>query len=222
MLEDLLVATADGFLHLIHWDGMTNGRKAINLCTVPFSVDLQSSRGSLLGFEDVYIRDMEYCATLDGFAVVFNDGRVGFITPMSSRFTAEQLHGVWAQDVVDGTCVAVNNKYRLMAFGCANGSVQVYTIDTTTGAMQFSHKLELTPKQYPDIWNKTGPVKLVRWSPDSCVVMVTWECGGLSLWSVFGAQLICTLGGDFAYQSDGAKKDPLKISSMVNMNVKML
>ncbi|XP_017925850.1 RAB6A-GEF complex partner protein 1 isoform X3 [Manacus vitellinus] len=214
MLEDLLVATADGFLHLVHWDGMTNGRKAINLCTVPFSVDLQSSRaGSFLGFEDVYIRDMEYCATLDGFAVVFNDGRVGFITPMSSRFTAE-LHGVWAQDVVDGTCVAVNNKYRLMAFGCANGSVQVYTIDTTTGAMQLSHKLELTPKQYPDIWNKTGPVKLIRWSPDSCVVMVTWECGGLSLWSVFGAQLICTLGGDFAYQSDGAKKDPLKISSM--------
>ncbi|XP_069633341.1 guanine nucleotide exchange factor subunit RIC1 isoform X4 [Haliaeetus albicilla] len=215
MLEDLLVATADGFLHLVHWDGMTNGRKAINLCTVPFSVDLQSSRaGSFLGFEDVYIRDMEYCATLDGFAVVFNDGRVGFITPMSSRFTAEQLHGVWAQDVIDGTCVAVNNKYRLMAFGCANGSVQVYTIDTTTGAMQFSHKLELTPKQYPDIWNKTGPVKLIKWSPDSCVVMVTWECGGLSLWSVFGAQLICTLGGDFAYQSDGAKKDPLKISSM--------
>ncbi|NXN08685.1 RIC1 protein, partial [Indicator maculatus] len=215
MLEDLLVATADGFLHLVHWDGMTNGRKAINLCTVPFSVDLQSSRaGSFLGFEDVYIRDMEYCATLDGFAVVFNDGRVGFITPMSSRFTAEQLHGIWAQDVIDGTCVAVNNKYRLMAFGCANGSVQVYTIDTTTGAMQFSHKLELTPKQYPDIWNKTGPVKLIRWSPDSCVVMVTWDCGGLSLWSVFGAQLICTLGGDFAYQSDGAKKDPLKISSM--------
>ncbi|XP_075382619.1 guanine nucleotide exchange factor subunit RIC1 isoform X3 [Mycteria americana] len=214
MLEDLLVATADGFLHLVHWDGMTNGRKAINLCTVPFSVDLQSSRaGSFLGFEDVYIRDMEYCATLDGFAVVFNDGRVGFIAPMSSRFTAE-LHGVWAQDVIDGTCVAVNNKYRLMAFGCANGSVQVYTIDTTTGAMQFSHKLELTPKQYPDIWNKTGPVKLIKWSPDSCVVMVTWECGGLSLWSVFGAQLICTLGGDFAYQSDGAKKDPLKISSM--------
>jgi len=31
----------------------------------------------------------------------------------------------------------------------SSGSVQVYTIDTTTGAMQFSHKLELTPKQYP-------------------------------------------------------------------------
>ncbi|XP_011374943.1 RAB6A-GEF complex partner protein 1 isoform X5 [Pteropus vampyrus] len=215
VLEDLLVATSDGLLHLIHWEGMTNGRKAINLCTVPFSVDLQSSRvGSFLGFADVHIRDMEYCATLDGFAVVFNDGKVGFITPVSSRFTAEQLHGVWPQDVVDGTCVAVNNKYRLMAFGCASGSVQVYTIDNTTGAMLLSHKLELTAKQYPDIWNKTGAVKLVRWSPDNSVVIVTWEYGGLSLWSVFGAQLICTLGGDFAYRSDGTKKDPLKINSM--------
>ncbi|XP_004408050.1 PREDICTED: RAB6A-GEF complex partner protein 1 isoform X2 [Odobenus rosmarus divergens] len=215
VLEDLLVATSDGLLHLIHWEGMTNGRKAINLCTVPFSVDLQSSRaGSFLGFTDVHIRDMEYCATLDGFAVVFNDGKIGFITPVSSRFTAEQLHGVWPQDVVDGTCVAVNNKYRLMAFGCASGSVQVYTIDNTTGAMLLSHKLELTAKQYPDIWNKTGAVKLVKWSPDNSVVIVTWENGGLSLWSVFGAQLICTLGGDFAYRSDGTKKDPLKISSM--------
>ncbi|XP_048662765.1 guanine nucleotide exchange factor subunit RIC1 isoform X4 [Marmota marmota marmota] len=215
VLEDLLVATSDGLLHLIHWEGMTNGRKAINLCTVPFSVDLQSSRvGSFLGFADVHIRDMEYCATLDGFAVVFNDGKVGFITPVSSRFTAEQLHGVWPQDVVDGTCVAVNNKYRLMAFGCASGSVQVYTIDNTTGAMLLSHKLELTAKQYPDIWNKTGAVKLIRWSPDNSVVIVTWEYGGLSLWSVFGAQLICTLGGDFAYRSDGTKKDPLKINSM--------
>lgn len=47
------------------------------------------SAGSFLGFADVHIRDMEYCVTLDGFAVVFNDGKVGFITPVSSRFTAE-------------------------------------------------------------------------------------------------------------------------------------
>lgn len=51
---------------------------------------------------------------------------------------------------------------------------------------------------FSDIYNKTGPVKLVCWSPDYSVVMVTWECGGLSLWSVFGAHLICTLGEDFA------------------------
>ncbi|XP_067886805.1 guanine nucleotide exchange factor subunit RIC1 isoform X2 [Heterodontus francisci] len=214
MQDDLVIATNDGILHLIHWDGLTNGRKAINLCSVPFSVDLQSSRGHSLDFESIHIQDMEYCATLDGFAVVFDDGRIGFITPVSSKLTAENLHGVWAQEVTDGTCVAVNNKYKLMAFGCANGSVSVYTLDTTTGAMQLSHKLELTPKHYPDIWNKTGAVKLVRWSPDCSVAMVTWDCGGLSLWSVFGAHLFCTLGGDFAHYSDGTKKEPMKIISM--------
>ncbi|XP_051959648.1 guanine nucleotide exchange factor subunit RIC1-like [Xyrauchen texanus] len=213
--EDLLVATADGYLHMLHWDGVSNGQRAINLCTIPFSLDLQSSRGGpCLDLEGVHIRDMEYCATLDGFAVVFDDGRLGFITPTANRLATDQLQGVWAADVSDGTCVAVNNKYRLMAFGCASGSVLVYMIDSSTGSMQLSHKLELTPKHYPDIWNKTGPVKMIRWSPDCSVAMVTWDCGGLSLWSVFGAHLICTLGEDFAYRSDGTKKDPLKIISM--------
>ncbi|XP_014883028.1 guanine nucleotide exchange factor subunit RIC1 isoform X2 [Poecilia latipinna] len=213
--EDLLVCTADGYLHVLHWDGLgSNGRKTICLTTIPFSLDLQSARGGpSLDLEGVYIRSMEYCLTLDGFAVVLSDGRLGFITPLSSSITAD-LQGVWAADVTDGTCVAVNNKYRLMTFGCASGSVLVYMIDTTTGSMQLSHKLELTPKHYPDIYNKTGAVKLICWSPDYSVVMVTWECGGLSLWSVFGAHLICTLGEDFAHHSDGTKKDPLKISSM--------
>uniref|UniRef100_A0A672LAQ6 Protein RIC1 homolog n=1 Tax=Sinocyclocheilus grahami TaxID=75366 RepID=A0A672LAQ6_SINGR len=213
--EDLLVATADGYLHMLHWDSVSNGRRAVNLCTIPFSLDLQSSRGGpCLDLDGVHIRDMEYCTTLDGFAVVFDDGRLGFITPTANRLATDQLQGVWAADVSDGTCVAVNNKYRLMAFGCASGSVLVYMIDSSTGSMQLSHKLELTPKHYPDIWNKTGPVKMIRWSPDCSVVMVTWDCGGLSLWSVFGAHLICTLGEDFAYRSDGTKKEPLKISSM--------
>uniref|UniRef100_A0A3Q2YDM8 Protein RIC1 homolog n=1 Tax=Hippocampus comes TaxID=109280 RepID=A0A3Q2YDM8_HIPCM len=198
--DELLVCTADGYLHVLHWDGLGgNGRKTICLTAVPFSLDLQSARGGpSLDLEGVHIRCVEYCETLDGFAVVLSDGRLGFITPLSSTITADQLQGVWAADVSDGTCVAVNNKYRLMAFGCASGSVLVYMIDTTTGSMQLSHKLELTPKHYPDIYNKTGPVKLICWSPDYSVAMVTWECGGLSLWSVFGAQLICTLGEDFA------------------------
>ncbi|GCC34300.1 hypothetical protein chiPu_0012773 [Chiloscyllium punctatum] len=153
MQDDLVIATNDGILHLIHWDGLTNGRKAINLCSVPFSVDLQSSRGPSLDFESVHIQDMEYGSTLDGFAVVFDDGRIGFVTPVSSKLTAENLHGVWAQEITDGTCVAVNNKYKLMAFGCAN---------------------------------------------------------------VFGAHLFCTLGGDFAHYSDGTKKEPMKISSMIH------
>lgn len=45
--EDLLVCTADGYLHMLHWDGVCNGRRAVNLSTIPFSLDLQSSRGQI-------------------------------------------------------------------------------------------------------------------------------------------------------------------------------
>lgn len=37
----------------------------------------------------VHIREMEYCMTLDGFAVVLDDGRLGFITPTANRFSTE-------------------------------------------------------------------------------------------------------------------------------------
>jgi len=32
---------------------------------------------------------MEYCVTLDGFAVVLSDGRLGFITPLTNTITAD-------------------------------------------------------------------------------------------------------------------------------------
>lgn len=45
--------------------------------------------GPSLDMEGVYIRCMEYCVTLDGFAVVLSDGRLGFITPLSNTITAD-------------------------------------------------------------------------------------------------------------------------------------
>lgn len=45
--------------------------------------------GPSLDLEGVHIRCMEYCVTLDGFAVVLSDGRLGFITPLSNTITAD-------------------------------------------------------------------------------------------------------------------------------------
>lgn len=39
--------------------------------------------------EGVYICCMEYCVTLDGFAVILSDGRLGFITPLSNTITVD-------------------------------------------------------------------------------------------------------------------------------------
>lgn len=45
--------------------------------------------GPSLDLEGAYIRCMEYCVTLDGFAVVLSDGRLGFITPLSNTIMAD-------------------------------------------------------------------------------------------------------------------------------------
>lgn len=45
--------------------------------------------GPSLELEGVYICSMEYCVTLDGFAVILSDGRLGFITPLSNSITAD-------------------------------------------------------------------------------------------------------------------------------------
>ena len=47
----------------------------------------------------------------------------------------------------------------------SSGSVLVYMIDTTTGSMQLSHKLELTPKHYPGITHM-----LTSLSSSHCVI----------------------------------------------------
>lgn len=47
-----------------------------------------------MDLDGVHIRDMEYCVTLDGFAVVFDDGRIGFITPTANRFSTDVRHTI--------------------------------------------------------------------------------------------------------------------------------
>lgn len=45
--------------------------------------------GPSLDLEGVHICCMEYCVTLDGFAAVLSDGRLGFITPLSNTITTD-------------------------------------------------------------------------------------------------------------------------------------
>jgi hypothetical protein len=36
---------------------------------------------------------------------------------------------------------------------------------------------------------------------------MTWETGGLAVFSVFGSCLMCTLGGDYGVTTEGARKE---------------
>ncbi|XP_072019324.1 guanine nucleotide exchange factor subunit RIC1-like [Amphiura filiformis] len=211
--DDILVATGNGILRRVSWDGSVKTQQELCIRTIPFSVDLQQSRESTIGDTSIYITQMEYSILLGGFAAVLSDGRAAFLTMESPRQEPRKVHAVWAPEVSNACCVAINHKYRLIVFGLTNGQGIVFTVDEITGALLVSHRLSLSSCDFPDGCQAAGPVTCLRWTPDGCALALGWHNGGLSMWSVFGALLMCTLGGDFGNYSDSGRL-PLQIKSM--------
>lgn len=88
----------------------------------------------------------------------------------------------------------------------------VYIIDDLTGGLELSHTIELSAKDFP---GSPGSVREMKWTPDGCAVILSWSKGGISLWSTFGAMLMCSLGWDYGLNVDLALKNPLDITCMV-------
>ncbi len=49
---------------------------------------------------------------------------------------------------------------------------------------------------YSDAGQQCGAVRHMKWTPDGCALALTWEKGGFSLWSVFGALILHSMGPD--------------------------
>ncbi|XP_071485057.1 guanine nucleotide exchange factor subunit RIC1-like [Diadema antillarum] len=210
--DEMLVATGQGLLRRITWEGIGRSHLDVSIRSVPFSLDLQQSRESLLEDPSIHFKQLEYSVLLGGFAVVLSDGRAAFLTSETTKFSPKGVHAVWAPDVSNATCVAVNHKYRLIVFGLANGQGIVFAVDEITGAMLVSHRLTLSTSDFPDGCQAAGAVTCLRWTPEGSAVIMSWKKGGFSLWSTFGALLVCTLGGDFC--PDPSRSSLLQIQSM--------
>ncbi|XP_037067862.1 LOW QUALITY PROTEIN: guanine nucleotide exchange factor subunit Rich-like [Pollicipes pollicipes] len=188
--DELMVATASGHVLRYRWDGTINYDYCLDLRRTPFSVNQQVSIAIPIQEEGVHVVDMEYSPLVGGFATVLSDGRAAFLTASSLKFDPNSVQGIWAASVSDATCATVSHKYRLIVFGRSTGESVVCCVDESTGGLQVLHRLILSSK---DFAGSPGPVGRLCWTPDSCALAVTWSSGGLSLWSVFGTLLACTL-----------------------------
>ena len=127
------------------------------------------------------------------------------------------FQGVWAPGLNNATALAVNTKYRLLAFGSSTGATLVYALDDIHGNLYLSHTLQLPKNTHVSAQNcrsGAGYVTELAWSPDGCAIATAWSNGGLAVWSVFGACLMNTLSGDYAYTSDGLRRPPQVFASM--------
>ncbi|KAG5322043.1 RIC1 factor, partial [Acromyrmex heyeri] len=210
--DELMVATKTSHVVRHKWDGTMNRDYSLDLRRIPFSIDQQISTVAVpLTENNIYVTDIEYSPLVGGFAIVLNNGKAAFLTAQSLKFDPNQVQGIWAQDVDDATCAAVNHKYRLIAIGRQNSEGVVYYVDETTGGLEMSHTLSLSSKDYP---GRPGSVKCLRWTPDSCAIALAWEGGGLALWSTFGALLLCSLKWDYGLRVDLTHDNPLHIHTM--------
>lgn len=113
-----MVATKTSHVVRHKWDGTMNRDYSLDLRRIPFSIDQQISTVAVpLTENNIYVTDIEYSPFVGGFAIVLNNGKAAFLTAQSLKFDPNQVQGIWAQDLDDATCAAVNHKYRLIAIG---------------------------------------------------------------------------------------------------------
>ena len=95
-----------------------------------------------------------------------------------------------SDEVTFATKAAINARFSLLAVGCANGEVHVYTARDYVGNIPLSHKLLL-----PASFSTTGSITFLIYSPDGYCLFVGYE-HGWTIWSVYGK-----LGGS-SFSSD--------------------
>ncbi|KAL1129706.1 hypothetical protein AAG570_012650 [Ranatra chinensis] len=209
--DELMVSTTRGQVLRYRWDATLNRDYCVDLSRVPFCVDQQVSKAVPIVEDNTFVVHIDYSPLIGGFAVVLNDGRAAFLTASTLKFDPNQMQGIWAPDIDDATYACVNHKFRLITFGRRNSQSVVYSVDETTGGLIVSHKLIIPGQVYP---GPIGAVYCMRWGPDSCALAVAWSTGGISLWSTFGALLMCSLAWDYGLKTDLPLNNPLTIHSM--------
>ncbi|RVE51421.1 hypothetical protein evm_003976 [Chilo suppressalis] len=208
---EILVCTTRAHLLRYRWDGTQNRDYCLDLGRIPFSINQQVSKAEPILEDNTHVNDIEYSPLVCGFGITLNDGRAAYLTAPNLKFDPNAVQGVWATGIDDATCVRVNHKFRLIAIGRKNSQIDVFTIDEATGGLELSHTMVLSSKDFP---GDPGPVKCLRWTADGRAVAVSWERGGVSVWSTFGALLMCSLAWDYGLSQDLGRHNPLVVASL--------
>lgn len=211
--EELIVGAKNGDIYGVHWDGNVDAR-------FPWTLDGQS-----VGNCD-HVIDVKISSILGGFTLVFSSGRVAFmpLKPSHNKLAKAQENGRsqplkhnrstvnFLDGINDSTCVEINHKYRLVAFGSKSSRVVVCNMDDTKSSLVVNHILDLKNCKIPLELSRLGSVKCMRYSPDGLALVISWEDENFALWSVFGSLLFYSKQWSLDSQSKSLIR-PIRVSS---------
>ena len=135
------------------------------------------------------IVDMVHDRAMSLSAWITGDGKVYAVQRLSpvakiSESPQRLFHGYSFHDPTNedqhATKAAINARFSLIAIGCVNGQVHVYSAKDYVGGIPLSHRL--TP---PVSVTSSGQITFLVWSPDGYCLFAGFENGWVT-WSVYG------------------------------------
>ncbi|CAM0943610.1 unnamed protein product [Alopecurus aequalis] len=85
-------------------------------------------------------------------------------------------------------CTSVASDQQILAVGSSRGVVELYDL-----AENARHMRTVSLFDWGYSVEDTGPVTCISWTPDNCAFAVGWKFRGLTVWSVSGCRLMCTI-----------------------------
>lgn len=131
----------------------------------------------------VYDRAMSLSGWITGDGKAYAVQRLP-LTPKTSESPQRLFRGYGYHDPANkdeyATKASINARFSLIAVGCANGEVCIYSAKDYVGSIPLSHKV--TP---PVSRVLSGQITFLKWSPDGYCLFAGFE-RGWATWSVYG------------------------------------
>ncbi|XP_051192132.1 uncharacterized protein [Lolium perenne] len=138
---------------------------------------------------DFAIVGVELSVKLRLLVALYSDCQVALCTV--GKKGLKQTSGVRVErwlNTGDAMCTSVASDQQVLAVGCARGVVELYDL-----AENARHMRTVSLFDWGYSVEDTGPVTCISWTPDNCAFAVGWKFRGLTVWSVSGCRLMCTI-----------------------------
>ncbi|CAH9118160.1 unnamed protein product [Cuscuta europaea] len=203
--KHMLVGLSDGSLYNISWKGEfyeayniddqfhydSEGTKVPNYLENEFSSSGTEidSLPSYCKSKPSAVSHLEFSLLLRLLFVLFSDGQLilcsvskkGFRHSESVKYEKQLGSG-------DAVCASVASEQQILAVGYKRGVVELYDLADSASLIR---SVSLSDWGYSV--EDTGAVNCIAWTADNSAFAVGWKLRGLTVWSVSGCRLMCTI-----------------------------
>ncbi|KAF8380184.1 hypothetical protein HHK36_027666 [Tetracentron sinense] len=201
----MLLGLSDGSLHLVSWKGEFSGTFELDshpcdgnkVTESPRSLDNGlSSRGDLRvltstrnSSRSYAVIQLELSLPLRLLVVLYSDGQLALCS--ISKKGLKQTESIKAERWLgsgDAMCASVASDQQILAVGSRRGVVELYDLAESALLLR-----TVSLYDWGYTMEDTGSVSCIAWTPDNSAFAVGWKLRGLTVWSVSGCRLMCTI-----------------------------